>query len=284
MQEIRSALDGLGEDWLAPEALPLYDTCEDVSNPAMSLMPNGGIQEHEGRSIRLELAEHTDEELERGAKLLLLRAANRRRVQPDEVDVWFNQHCDLISQHILEIPEFLVGGGDYAIERGDALLVLTEPMCLGLVVRKGNLSSILVFNPRGVVRVDPLAERLPPPPLRRRWQPTPESRIQKRLRLQVERRAKALLFQFLSREQKWELRAYRRVTVLGQDGRVYRIYAWHGMNVRLVVGDKETHSLCVVPKPEVTTIPVLDLILAQKVLLENDVESFLATANTRVLR
>jgi hypothetical protein len=231
--------------------------------------------EHTGQIISPVLALHTEEELERGARLLLLRAS--RRVRPD--DVWrYFAAWDLPEQHVLEIPEHIVHGG-LDLERGDTFLVLADPNLLGLVVRQGGLSSVLIFNPPGVVRCDPNADDYPRPPPRPRILSC-QSRALRLAMARSERRAKALLFRYLAREQKWELRAYRRFTVVGQDGLTYRIYAWSGMNVRLVEGDKEVCSLCVVAKLE-NPVPTLDLMLAQKVLLENDISQFLKIAIRR---
>lgn len=272
MQVIGAALSGLMEDVVPLYVDPVrYDRCDhcDHCGPrdgmGLSLAPDGGILEHPEERIVPVLSTHTPEELERGARLLLLRAA--RRVHPDDVRMYF-AYRDLIPEHILEIPEMLVGGG-MDIERGDALLVLAEPNLTGLLVRQGDLTSVIVFNPAGVIRVDPLAERLPPPLL---FPQVPQALRQANLR--IARRARALLFTYLVREQKWELRAHRRLTVTGQDGATYRIYAWQGMNVRLVEGNIETCSLCIVPDSEVTTLPVYDLMLAQKVLLETNITKF----------
>ena len=280
MRVIHAALEALFEDVLPPEVEARYDS--DSTLVSYSLAADGGVIVHEpGQIIRPVLALHTEEELERGARLLLLRAA--RRVRLDQTWDYFAA-WDLPLRHSLDIQEPVLGGG-LDIERGDTLLSLADPNLLGLVVRKGDLSSVLIFNVAGVVRADPNAPdfvRPPARPLRDVLPSAPLPRTVRRKKMQVEKRAKSLLFKYLAREQKWELRGHGRITVTGQDGRIYRIYAWQGMNVRLVEDDKETKSLCVVPKPEVTSLPVYDLILAQKVLLENDVDSFLKTAVIRV--
>jgi len=269
---IRSALAGLMEDVLPPQAAPRYETYED--RPAYSWGQNGVVA-HQDPQISVELAEHSEEELEQIARLLLLRAATR--VRPG--DAWqVLAEWDLPLVHTLEIPDLLVAAGG-EIERGDTILALTDPGFLGILVRQGDLSSILIFNSMGVLRLDPNADpgaypRAPRRPVFR------EPRVTRQQRFRSENRAKALLFRFLTREQKWELRAFRRVSVTGQDGRTYRIYAWQGMNVRLVEDEKETWTFCVVPKAD-TPLPVLDLILAQKVLLERNIEEFFKIAVRR---
>lgn len=279
MRVIQSALHALFEDVVPAEALVSYDM--DDARGALSLNAQGGIREHDDHRVFPEMVVRTDEELERGARLLLLRAA--QRVRPDDIRLYFDVWDLYPPMHSLSIDEHLVGGG-LDIERGDALLFMTDPNLLGLVARQEGRSSVVLHNPRGVVRLDPNAPALGPVNLPRRFLERRETQAVRRKRFSVEQRAKALLFRYLTREQKWELRAHRRITVWGQDGREYRIYAWQGMNVKLVENGEETTSLCVVPKPEVTTLPVLDLILAQKIMLETEVGHFLETAVHRTIR
>lgn len=265
------------EDVIPAEALANYDAFPD--RPSFSLAADGGVIRHEpGQPISLVMVPRTEEELERGARLLLLRASTP--INPE--DAWaYLGSWDLANRHTLEIPEFLVHGG-MDLERGDTFLALADPNTLGLVARQGECSSVLIFNPPAVARLTPMVERgvFPVGPPARRIPPEPARVRQARLR--IERRARALLFQYLAREQKWELRAHRRFTVVGQDGLTYRVYAWSGMNVRVFDGEKETQSLCVVPKPE-TPLPVFDLMLAQKVLLERHISKFMEMAVRRTL-
>lgn len=276
MQIIHSALEAFWEDVLPPEALPRYDRSDEAGLPALSLAPNGGILEHEGTIVEPVLAPHTEAELENGAKFLMLRAARRVRAE----DIYYHfADLDLPERHAFEIQEQIIFGGD-DLERGDALLVIADPSFFGLVVRQGELSTVVIHNPLAIVRTDPLAaayirqRAVPPPPVF--W----ENQGKRRERLRAERKSKALLFRSLTREQKWELRAHQRVTVKGQDGATYRIYKWQGMNVRLLEGAEETASLCIVPTAE-TPIPVYDLMLAQKVLLESQIDEFMKIAAVR---
>lgn len=55
-------------------------------------------------------------------------------------------------------------------------------------------------------------------------------------------------------------------------------------NVRLVENGEHAAALCVVPQYKVTTLPMYDLMLAQKILIESQTESFLRTARVRDLR
>lgn len=98
------------------------------------------------------------------------------------------------------------------------------------------------------------------------------------------RKAKALLHRFLTKEQRWELRGSKSFRVVGQDGRTYLVTEGMAGNVRLVEGPEHVATLCVVPKYEVTTLPMYDLMLAQKILLESQTEEFLRTARVRDLR
>jgi hypothetical protein len=99
-------------------------------------------------------------------------------------------------------------------------------------------------------------------------------------------RSQALLYRYLTKEQKWSLRGTKSFEVTGQDGNTYRIRTQFGGNVERL--DSETreplYSYCVVPKYEVTGLPINDLLLAQKVLIETDVKSFLDIAVTRDLQ
>jgi hypothetical protein len=97
----------------------------------------------------------------------------------------------------------------------------------------------------------------------------------------AEKRAKRLLFKFLTREQKWTLRAGY-FDVIGQDGKTYRIKVGSCQNVWLLEDGVETKNYCIVAKNE--WIPVSDLMLAQKLFLQHNIQAFFATANVRELR
>lgn len=98
------------------------------------------------------------------------------------------------------------------------------------------------------------------------------------------RKAKALLHRFLTREQRWELRGSRAFRVVGQDGRTYLVTEGMAGNVRLLENGEHAATLCVVPKYDVVTLPMYDLMLAQKILIESQTEAFLRTARVRDLR
>lgn len=85
-------------------------------------------------------------------------------------------------------------------------------------------------------------------------------------------KAKALLYHNLTREQKWELRATQSFTIVGADGKQYRITEAVSSNVKYVVDGVDQQSLCVVAAG--IQLPVYDLMLAQKLMLECAPEAF----------
>lgn len=90
----------------------------------------------------------------------------------------------------------------------------------------------------------------------------------------AEKKAKALLFRFLTKEQKWSLRADRSFNVVGQDGLTYRIIhgefggsvIWQGKK-RYCFHSKEVN------------LPHFDLMLAQKLYIETRTTDFLTEAH-----
>jgi hypothetical protein len=94
----------------------------------------------------------------------------------------------------------------------------------------------------------------------------------------ADRRSKALLHQLLTREQRWSLRGRGSFLVTAQDGRTYEVTKAHG--VRLIVDGRPHTSYCIHPAGD---LPVYDVMVAQKLLLEADVGHFLAVANARDL-
>ncbi len=85
-------------------------------------------------------------------------------------------------------------------------------------------------------------------------------------------KAKALLHHNLTREQRWDLRASKSFTIVGKDGRTYRITEGTASNVYLLENGVETKRLCVVAKD--VDLPVYDLMLAQKLMLESIPDAF----------
>lgn len=95
----------------------------------------------------------------------------------------------------------------------------------------------------------------------------------------VTARARAMLHQLLTREQRWSLRASRSFRVVGQDGRTYEIA--EGERVRLIEGGQATISYCIHP---IQMLPPHDVMIGQKLLLETNIEHFLAIAIARDIR
>lgn len=95
-------------------------------------------------------------------------------------------------------------------------------------------------------------------------------------RVEAETRALTLLLDMLTEQQRDEFQKYRHFTVHGRNWR-YRIRKGHAGNVDVV--DKNgiiSHRLCAHPS---YTVPDFDAMLAQKLMLEDDEDSFLSIAN-----
>lgn len=106
----------------------------------------------------------------------------------------------------------------------------------------------------------------------------------KRVLRKANGRARALLHQHLTKEQRWELRATKAFTVRGQDGRTYSVTEGTAGNVFIIENGERTYRLCIVPNYKVSSMPMHDVLLAQKVLLENNIRLFLHTAHVTNLR
>lgn len=101
----------------------------------------------------------------------------------------------------------------------------------------------------------------------------------------AKKKALRLLRGCLNEEQRAELDAAQRFRVLGPDGFTYLItYRGHG-NVWRMRDQKPVANCCIVPVKGVQSdfkydaIPIYDLMLAQKLMIEADFEGFLRTAN-----
>lgn len=90
-------------------------------------------------------------------------------------------------------------------------------------------------------------------------------------------RSKTLLMHCLTKQQRLELKKTKAFTMQAADGHTYRITEGSCNNVKLLVEGEVTQSYCVVFKTS-ETLPVYDLMLAQKLFLENDPEAFKALA------
>ncbi len=106
----------------------------------------------------------------------------------------------------------------------------------------------------------------------RRHSETAGSKEAKREWRRANQKAKALLHQHLTKIQRQELRAMKAFDVTGRDGKVYRITEGTTSNVQLLEGGVAVRRFCVVAKG--LELPVYDLMLAQKLLLESNPEAF----------
>jgi hypothetical protein len=98
----------------------------------------------------------------------------------------------------------------------------------------------------------------------------------KRAARKADKKAKALLFRFLTREQKWSLRASNGFEVQGQDGLTYRIVCGQQGGNAVLCGSL---SYCFHAKD--VELPLYDLVLAQKLYIETRTADFLAEAHVR---
>lgn len=95
----------------------------------------------------------------------------------------------------------------------------------------------------------------------------------------AQRRAKKLLLHHLTPKQKKTFRESQSFDIVGKDDKHYRITEGTSANVRLLENGVETHTLCVVFKDY--SIPIYDLMLAQKLLLESNPKAFWKIAVVR---
>ena len=99
---------------------------------------------------------------------------------------------------------------------------------------------------------------------------------------EADARARKLLESNLDEFQLKELRERNRFRVFGQDGHMYLILPLTHGNVLRIVNHRPVVNYCIVPKAEVD-IPLYDQMLAQKLLLEQNIESFMSVANAKEL-
>lgn len=106
--------------------------------------------------------------------------------------------------------------------------------------------------------------------------------IEANTKAKKEATAKALdlLKKTLSIVQSEELAAHGHFHVVTKDGGTYRLYLAAGHNVEKIQDGKPVKRFCLVTK---ITVPTPDKVLAQKLLLEGDPETFLKTANAYAL-
>lgn len=99
--------------------------------------------------------------------------------------------------------------------------------------------------------------------------PTPEE-------LEANKKAKELLYRFLSKKQRDQLESVGYFEQVGGDGNLYRLWYGEHRSIELVEGGEVTKRLCVHPR---IIVPVGDTLLAQKLLLQGDIDRVYKTAN-----
>lgn len=107
------------------------------------------------------------------------------------------------------------------------------------------------------------------------------NKARKRKSRKASRRARAVLHRFLTKQQRWDLRASESFQVMGGDGRTYRLTKRECNGIYLLDEGTPRYSFCVVAAEQ--ALPVHDLLLIHKVMLESDPEMFLRTAHVRDL-
>lgn len=111
---------------------------------------------------------------------------------------------------------------------------------------------------------------------RRRRQRAAEARTE----VSAQRKAERLLLQHLTSEQRDEYTRLKRFTVIGSDGRLYRVNRGRTGNVELIEATNEgvfaLERFCIHPSERV---PDEDTMLAQKLLIESDLAAFRRIAN-----
>ena len=106
----------------------------------------------------------------------------------------------------------------------------------------------------------------------------------KRAERKATARSRALLHRFLTQQQRIELRKLKVVRVRGADGLMYSLSpgGFGHSEVFLLDGEKRVASFCLVHGTR-TFLPIFDLMLGQKLLLETDPAKFWVLANVRDL-
>jgi hypothetical protein len=104
--------------------------------------------------------------------------------------------------------------------------------------------------------------------------PKAGDKLKKKQKKLADVKARALLHRYLTKEQRLELRATQGFTVQGSDNRAYHVT---GGNT-FVEYEGQRIALCAIPIEE---LPTLDVMLAQKIMIENDPEVFLRLAHAR---
>ncbi len=129
---------------------------------------------------------------------------------------------------------------------------------------------------------EPAIQPIPDPRIAAEERFYEEERARQRLhRVEVTARAESLLLSALNPIQAKDFRTTREFTVISKDGkRTYRITYGIAGNVILIEKGKPVARYCIYP----IGIPIEDVMLAQKLMLETDEESFIRIANRTPIR
>lgn len=94
--------------------------------------------------------------------------------------------------------------------------------------------------------------------------------------VQAQNKALALLKSLLTDAERIELEQHSRITVTAQSGEVYRLAMGRSGNILRIKHNGPVEKLCVHP---IMDVPYADVLIAQKLLLENDEKEFRRLAN-----
>lgn len=89
-------------------------------------------------------------------------------------------------------------------------------------------------------------------------------------------KARALLHRFLTKSQRWDLRATESFRVRGQDGNIYVLTKKWGHSIYMMENGIKRYTFCLVPTGP---LPLYDLMLAHKVMIECDLWAFYEKAH-----
>ena len=108
--------------------------------------------------------------------------------------------------------------------------------------------------------------------------PKAGDKLRKRQAVRAHARARALLHRHLTREQRIELKATRGFHMKDRAGRRYHLTEGSCTNI-YIEHEGTKYTLCVIPTND--RLPIPDILLAQKIMLETDPEAFLRLAHVR---
>lgn len=107
--------------------------------------------------------------------------------------------------------------------------------------------------------------------------PKAGDKLRKRQAVRAHARARALLHRHLTREQRFELKRTRGFRMKDRAGRLYHVTEGTSTNI-YIEHEGTKYALCVIPTEK---LPLPDVLLAQKIMLETDPEAFIRLARVR---